>query len=141
VFEQSVLPQEWGGSVPVEWIKSIGKDGRHPNTEQTVVDFLVKTNDQKFECILSASSQPFVHYQNLVTAAAFAEASVEATDFLGTGAGQYSGTPDICPEFAYLDQMIRRLQYEIRFRYAREMPTNQLDAAFTHKRPQPPKSA
>lgn len=116
VYEQSVLPEAWGSVVPVVWVKSLAENGRYPNTEKTVVDFLRADRSQSFGYVLSASSQPFVHYQNLVTAAVFAEANVPAAGFIATGYGSGLEPSSIYREYIYLDQMIRRFEYELRYK-------------------------
>lgn len=116
VYEQSVLPEAWGSVVPVVWIKSLAENGRFPNTEKTVVDYLQAARGESFGYVLSASSQPFVHYQNLVTAAVFAEAGVPAVGFISTGSGRSLEHSGVYREYIYLDQMIRRFEYEMRYR-------------------------
>lgn len=118
VFEQSAYPTEWGNSVPIIKVKSFAKNGRNANTEQTVVDFLDQHPEEGFSNVLTASSQPFVHYQNLVTAAVFKEKGITVDNFLGIGAGRFAGPRSTTPEYAYFDQLIRRFAYELRYREA-----------------------
>jgi hypothetical protein len=115
VFDQADLPAEWGSDIPVRWIKSLKGDSLRVNTEDTVIDYLKEVGLAAKGKILTASSQPFAHYQNLVTATAFAERGGVAEDFVVTGmADTGPAGPRVYQEQSYIRQLLLRFQYEVR---------------------------
>lgn len=109
VFDQAKLPDEWGTSVPVVWLRTTREmAGGRVDTAATVRHYLNELPGEK-RAVLAASSQPFVQYQLLATADVFRREGTACEMFQGIGASSQGYS---APITGYLKLLIRRIALE-----------------------------